>query len=340
MKTWHNIYRIVTTLFIVLLWFCLNSRLDWDKDTRKALVKMMGFTAEGDDLPSVTSSTNDTFPLDLVQECEWQVEKFTSLPKPVQRYFHRAFLFTGEKEEFWEECIKIVQSLTCYEEGEVLTNGIWLPFEATRYFSAIPPHAGFVWDAKIKYPTAFELPYDIPYYVRETYANGGYDRTIKIFGALPIFHNANKTHDEEEQAGFRWLAFSPIFPTSLLPRETLGVSWLEKQLHHQHQQQKKQFIVPWPFEKKSESTSTVLAEYVNPQGVCSKAEVHFDRHGLIDIISAVGGGGDGWQFHLNDYKNVGYGMLVPTNIQSGRQEHGHFVSHMNIRIQDVKYTYL
>jgi hypothetical protein len=117
------------------------------------------------------------------------------------------------------------------------------------------------------------------------------------------------------------------------------VSWSEKQ----HQQQKKKIhpVLDWPFEKKSDvSTSTVLAEYVNPQGVCSKAEVHFDSHGLIDNISAVGGGDDGWQFHLSDYKSVGHGMLVPTNIQSGRQEHGHFVSHMNIRIQDVKYTFL
>jgi hypothetical protein len=338
MKTWHNIYRIVTTLLIVLLWFCLSSRLDWDKDTHKALVRMMGFTAEGDELPlpkSTANNTNEISALDL-EQCEWDEEKFTTLPKSVQRYFHRAFLFTGEKEQFWEDCIKMIQSVTCFEVGEVLSNGIWLPFEATRYFSATPLHAGFVWDAKIKYPTTFELPYDIPYYVRETYANGGHDRTIKIFGALPIVHTANKTQ-EEEQAGFRWLAFSPIFPTSLLPRETLGVHWSSSEEFHQ--KKKKRSVITWPFEKKRNDGSLVLVEYINPEGVSSKAEVRFDSHGLIDNISTIGGG-DIWQFHLSDYKNIGQGMLVPTHIQSGRQEHGQFVSHMNIRIQDVKYTFI
>jgi hypothetical protein len=305
---------------------------------------MMGFTPEGDELPlpnqsSTAKSSNETSAVLDLAPCEWKEEKFTSLPKSVQRYFHRAFLFTGENEQIWEECIKIIQSVTCLEEGEVLSNGIWLPFQATRHFSATPLHAGFVWDAKIKYPTTFELPYDIPYYVRETYANGGHDRTIKIFGALPIVHNVNKSQ-EDEQAGFRWLAFSPIFPTSLLPRESLGVQWSEKKLQILNNKKKGiQSVVSWPFEKKSDS-SVVLAEYINPKGISSKALVHFDSHGLIDSISAVGGGGDGWQFHLSDYKNVGYGLLIPTNIQSGREEYGRFVSHMNIRIQDVKYTFL
>lgn len=326
MKTWNNIYRIIITLLVLLLWFCLSSRLEWEKDTRKALVQMMGFTAEGDEVLSKHRRvpSNETSPALELEECEWDEGQFAALPKSVQRYFHRAFLFTGEKEQFWEDCIKTIQSAICIEEGEILSNGVWMPYEATRYLSATPLHAGFVWDAKIKFSRrSFQLPYDIPYYVRDTYTNGIHDRTIKIFGALPIVHDVNKSQDD--RAGFCWLAFSPIIPTSLLPRETLGVRWSIETKKRAH---------AWPFERNINNVA--IAEYIDPEGIRSKAKMHFDSDGLIHNISTVG---EDWQFHLSRYKSIGYGMLIPTYIQYGREEQGHFVPLMNVRIKDVKYTF-
>jgi len=310
----------MTTVFIAILWCCVQNRLDWQTDTKTALVEMMGFNPDGEEF---MSKRNMTFLPNVVDQCAWDEDRFSQLPRSVQRYFHRAFLFTGEPEQFWEDCVKMIRSVTITEEGEILMmNGKWVPYVAKRYFSASPLHAGYVWDAKIRYPVALQLPFDIDVYVRDSFSNGQEDKIARMFGAIPFLNSVAR--GPAQSARLRWLAYAPVFPTSLLPHEAVGVHWTREN--------KKGF---WPFQEMIRNEAT--ADFIDPQGHSSKVNVKFDSNGLIEHIAAVE---ENWHFRMSEYKNVGQGILLPSHIESGKQEkNGNFVPHIKVSIKDVEYTY-
>lgn len=294
--------------FISLLCFVFRSRVGtaWNKDTMEEVASMMGFSPHGEFLPVEDNSPHLEF--------DWDEAAFDKLPQPVKRYLHRAFLFTGEPQQRWKDNISIIQSVICEEEGNVLLNNeYWAPFKATRYISASPLHAGFVWDAIVSAPSS-AVAFGV-LSVRDSYANDKEVRTSKLLGAFPISNLS--VPEEAETPRLRWLAYCPLFPTSLLPNDMLPLKWIQT------------------------GKQSAIAELADPDSSSvSKAEFHFDKHGLVQSIVALGRK-DKWHFRMGDYKVLGHGMLIPTRVEVGiERDDGTFVPQCKVHINNMKHSYL
>jgi len=97
-----------------------------------------------------------------------------------------------------------------------------------------------------------------------SFSNGQEDKIVKMFGAIPILNSVAR--GPAQSARLRWLAYAPIFPTSMLPHEVVGVHWTRE---------------------KEMTRSETTADFIDPNGHSSKVNVKFDSNGLIEHIAAV-----------------------------------------------------
>ena len=202
-----------------------------------------------------------------------------------------------------------------------MLKGEWVPYSALRYISASPLRAGFIWDAKITSANWWPLPYKLQLYIQNAWSHGKEYQRVKLFGVVPVhtFRDADFIH--KGIGRLYWLAFSPIFPTSLLPHLSDGIHWVSGK-------EKK-----WNFNKKIESVAIVEGFYP-AESESSKVQFHFDDQGLVNSIA-----GNGWRFRMEDYKIAGHGMFCPMYVELGREENGKLTAYMKVHIKDPVYSY-
>lgn len=318
MKKWVLPFRLLTTIMIAALYWCISTRLEWDIETQKAVKRMMDDSVENMNIAengTYFETNNDSS--SCVQSPFWQEESFGDLPNDVKKYFHRAFLWTGEEEPMWMDSIKNIDNVIVEENGEMLVNGRWTPFSRTNYFSTSP--TGLVSDLKLKYSTYVELPIEVDLRVLHTYTaqNGEDEEKAKLFG---IFPSRIKT-ELQGRSKLRWLYYTPIFPSTLLPRDTL-VEWKEDRKKH------------WPFQRIN--TNDIILDYKELDGMDeTHLRVHFDSQGLItSMISDE----ENIEFRFSEY-NTCSGVLSPSYIESGRVLNGVFRPDMKSYVTQVKYSF-
>lgn len=322
MKKWVLPFRLLTTMVIAAAYWCISTRLDWDVETQKAVNRMM------DDVENMNVAKNGTYLQtnndsdSCIQSPFWQEETFGSLPSDVKKYFHRAFLWTGEEEQTWMDYIKNIKNVIVEENGEMLVNGKWIPFSRTNYFSTSPTQkAGLVSDLKLKYSTYIDLPIEVDLRVLDTYTlnNGEEEEKAKLFG---IFPSRNIKTDIQGRSKLRWLYYTPMFPSTLLPRDKL-VEWKEDRKKH------------WPFQRID--TNDIILCYRDFHGIDeSHLRVHFDSQGLITSMFSHE---ENIEFRFSEYDTYGGGVLSPSYIESGRVLNGVFRPDMKSYVTKVKYSF-
>ena len=129
------------------------------------------------------------------------------LPPVVARYFART-LRPGQP---------MVRSARLRQTGEFLAsageNG-WRPFEATEFFTALPP--AFVWDARITMAPLLDVR------VRDQYRRGEGRIQARLASLLTVME-AEPSPELASGALMRYLAEAVWLPTALLPAN--GVQW-------------------------------------------------------------------------------------------------------------------
>jgi hypothetical protein len=335
-----SISNCITAVLFAFVCFILTSRREWGYlDWERVKMKMLGFSPEGDyyflsERGSSNGEPNVSIP-DLEEEYKWEESAYHRLPKNVKRYFHRAFIFTGEKEAVWEDTIRMLKSVDIDEEGVLMLRGKWwAPFTSRHILSANPFHPGFVQDIQLSIPSPIALLSDFKIQIRDTYFNGKESREGKAMKVIPIADNF--VLSEPSSGGLlRWLAESVYFPTSLLPHDSEGMQWSTENMYHGPK-------------KIVESLSSSNANFVDPNTSKSiKAEFRFDNDGLVSSIFAYAEKSleDGtifmspWECRFYEYKLVGYGMMVPTRVEYGWQENGEFQPYYKATCKNFTYTY-
>lgn len=131
------------------------------------------------------------------------------LPEPVARFFEAA-LRPGQP---------MVRSARLRQTGEFLAaedqgDDGWRPFEATEFFTAVPP--AFVWDARITMAPLLDVR------VRDSYRGGVGGMEARLAAVIPVMQ-AEPSRELAEGALMRYLAEAVWLPTALLPAS--GVRW-------------------------------------------------------------------------------------------------------------------
>ena len=135
--------------------------------------------------------------------------ELTNLPAPVQRYF-RAALKEGQP---------IIKSARFSHAGTFNMSEAkpsWKPFTSNQ--EVVVNRPGFVWDARVQM-----LP-TIPVYVHDAYVAGEGALQASVLGLVDVA-NVRNTPEMAQGELLRFLAETPLYPTSLLPRH--DVRWKE-----------------------------------------------------------------------------------------------------------------
>lgn len=133
-----------------------------------------------------------------------------ALPEPVARYL-RVALRDGQPS---------ITLARFRQDGELRTDtrsSTWRPFTATHVVAPLAP--GFIWDAQIQMAPLVHVR------VRDSFVDGVGAGSVSLLSALPISGDRGGTVDEAEL--YRFLAEAPLYPTALVPRETLRWSPLD-----------------------------------------------------------------------------------------------------------------
>jgi hypothetical protein len=138
------------------------------------------------------------------------LESYSALPLPVQRYFRFAL---QDSQRLIEQAVIEQSGQFRSKESEDPEAG-WQPFTATQAFATWPP--GFVWDARIRMGPVGAV------WVRDTYLARRASMLGALLGTIPV---VNESDTPELRAGAlqRYLAESVWFPTALLPES--GIQW-------------------------------------------------------------------------------------------------------------------
>lgn len=330
-----TMFNYFSATSVAILCYLLISRQDWRRIENLSITKMMGFSPEGDYILSEgISSTNDSnVTARELEEYMWEESAFHDLPQNVQRYLHRAFTFTGEKETVWEDTIQMLRSLEVEEEGTLLLNGKWwVPYTAKQQFAANALHPGYIHDIQISIPSPVPFFSDLKIHVRDNFFNGKPSKDARVMNFIPVL-DKDLLSTSESGALLNWLSASPLFPSSLLPHETDGVHWGKEKLQ----------TVPG----RNSSPHSSCAKISIPSGLPLEAEFGFDNYGLVTSIFAYAQkvSDDGtistlpWECHLSDYELKGHGMMVPTKFNYGWWENGKFRPYLHTTYSNFNYTY-
>ena len=91
MKKWVLPFRLLTTMVIAALYWCISTRLEWDIETQKAVKRMMD-----DSVENMNTGENGTFfetnndSSSCLQSPFWQEESFGDLPNDVKQMRRRS----------------------------------------------------------------------------------------------------------------------------------------------------------------------------------------------------------------------------------------------------------
>src|SRR6056297_3240225 len=134
-------------------------------------------------------------------------DSLAKLPPPVERYF-KYVLTDGQK---------FIRKATNRQHGTLRTSiktENWSSFTARHL--ALPPAAGFIWNAEVEAPLNAHLR------VLDSYIAGVGSGRVSLFSAFPV---ASDIGSAELNSGalHRYLAEAVWYPTALLPES--GVAW-------------------------------------------------------------------------------------------------------------------
>jgi hypothetical protein len=332
-----SMFNCVTAISVAIICFVIASYHNWERVTISTVTEMMGFSPQGDYFLSERRTPSESLN-SLIPEQEedmWEESAYHNLPKAVQRYFHRAFIFTGEKESIWEEMIKVLRYVEIDVEGMILLKGKWwVPFSGKHHFSTSILHPGFVNDIQLSLPSPIPLLADLKVYLRDDFFNGTGYKDARFMKVIPVLDSLMLS-DPNSGDLLHWLSASPLFPSSLLPHESNGIQWNAKKLSN-------------GLKKDLRSVTTSSANLTDPiTSEKVEAEFRFSEDGLISSIFAFTEKrhGDGsisifpWECHFNDYELMGHGMMVPTKVEYGWLVKGDFQPYYKINYKNLNYTY-
>jgi hypothetical protein len=222
---------------------------------------------------------------------------FSDLPYVVKRYLRKALQRSDEQAE--SHPVPQIQALKFQQQGSFLIQGIWVPFTATQYISAMEP-IGFLWDSTMLMPSPWG--FDMPVSVRDVYFKGKGSLEASFGHVLTLVNlHDNPEIDLGEQQ--RWLAESVLIPSALLPSKQ--IQW-HPVIGHETQAQ----LVM------NETVSGAVAEMImefGPDGLASsiyakRPKNSEDGSGKIEIADWVG--------KVSEYKKDS-GLLIPTRMEAG-----------------------
>lgn len=328
-------FHCISAISLGVVCYILASRREWEKSSNLTVAKMMGFSPEGDYFLSggffKSGASNNVSSTPDLEEYMWEESAYHNLPKSVQRYFHKAFMFTGESEPIWEDSIKMLRSLEVKEEGTLLLKEKWwVPFTGTFHFSANPMNPGYVHELVLSIPSPVPFLSDMKMYVHSALLNGLESRDMKVMKVIPVIDDTMLS-DLQSGSLLRWLSLTPLFPTSLLPHDSKGVQW--KSISNIEQQKQHSVYAKIMDAATSEFTET---------------ELNFDEGGFITSIFGIAlkTNEDGsrtkasWEGRFYDYKFMGHGMMVPSRVEFGWiSNDGEFEPYYKSTFKNFNYTY-
>jgi len=320
----------VSAISLAAVCLILTSYREWDRTTDLTTTKMMGFSPEGDYFLSDKKSKDSNESFNKLEEYMWEESAYHKLPNNLQRYFKRAFMFTGGNEAIWEHTIKLIRTLEIKEEGSLLLKGKWwVPFTASFHLSANPMNPGFVHQLRLSLPCPLPYLSDLNIHVRYALLNGLESKHMRFMKVVPVLDNSMFS-DFQSGALWRWLSLTPLFPTSLLPHDGDGIQWQKydksKLLDHV---------------SSAQLLETATSEVMD-------TEFHFDNNGLISTILGYTFKTDEdghitkspWECRWYDYTIMGHGMMVPTRVEYGwLDENGEFLLFYKSTFKSFNYTY-
>jgi len=149
---------------------------------------------------SINKNVNTLFQAEHNNQLIYSEEILQDLPTPVQRYFKNV-LTDGQP---------YIQFVRLKHGGQFRTkvDQSWLNITGKEYFATNP--VGFVWIGKLPFVTGVDK-----------FVQDKGNLKIKLLSIFPVVDAVGEKADQGEL--LRWLGETPLFPTALLPSET--VSW-------------------------------------------------------------------------------------------------------------------
>lgn len=235
------------------------------------------------------------------------------LPLVIQRYLKQVLLLIDDEDRgtsyMIHEPIQVIKNVRINQDGEILINNNWLPFQAFQVASCIPSSPGFIWDSRITLFSGIPILNRIKVRARDYFIEGEGNLKVNLAGAIPM---ANLTGKEANVAEFmRWIAEMAFYPTAFLPHDGARLRWVKDV---------RAMKGPWSEYHGSFARGKLSDPSSDIEG---EIEFHFDENNLLKSIRGyrlMTNKGKNeylpWEGHISDY-TLAQGIMVPTSVTAG-----------------------
>ncbi len=207
MKT--TLFRIVAIAGFIAIAIVVRSRRSWRSKSKWLASQLMQQQQQQQNQQHDISLTT----IAMIEDDP----SFQDLPYVVKRYLRKALQLGSDDTTTTTKQVPWIQSVQFQQHGTFRIHGIWVPFVATQYISAMDP-IGFLWDSTVLMVSPWGL--DMPVSVRDAFMNGkgSLEASLGHMLTLANLHDNPQIDLGEEQ---RWLAEAVLIPSALLPSKQI-----------------------------------------------------------------------------------------------------------------------